>query len=690
MSAKNPNIQHRIRTRYGLSVLQVLNKLETANPNNRPQETVSIDRNAGYALGSCTFARYDKDPEKGLDRMIFYTNMHVGANANELWITHPMWGNARVSVLAYGGSRRNDIAGLVLHNASKLVPEDWLNAVKPVDVPLKSTKRKNLVDMECYIVGYPLGQRNLTITSGRVSSNQDLGGRAWIQTDGAMNHGNSGGMFMVYDPVTDKLDYVGIPSMGIPGAQNMAYAIPVAEVRSVANSLANYKGESGTRLDPARASTAPFLSLEEPFLGVRFGPFVPHLAGYPVIGIESDSPFAGKGNGRLQIDDSLFKIGDAVANKESGLFYVKEMQFAYGLPTMFGGAPMGETLTVTVRRLTEQTALVASELVHGHANTPLWMHALIGNPLLAKTENPIFEEVIVSAPWVADINLGVRERFIGLEPLDFESLAGIVVTQLSAQHFQDPTRYPQMIPVLMQFSKHENRVKPVLFVVDIVQGDSIAKRAGIPAGAILVNVNGVSVSTVDDYRKALLLTKPSVNDGNLSFIFMGRNGPINLTIDPRVALQNTEMLSSATNQRVTKAARELESKEMREQFRENEKMPKDTSKKTRKKDVFSMFLDKSSSGSGSGTEPESESESESGSGSGSDSSSSSSSDESGGIAPPINPMQGGYPIQPVPRYTPVNNCAEATCEQIALDYSYVCDMSGGVFCSVECKSMNVL
>jgi len=71
------------------------------------------------------------------------------------------------------------------------------------------------------VLGYPLGNQNVSVTSGLVSSIEFDEGRntTWIQTDSAINPGNSGGPLMnmhgkVIGIVTAKIFGVGIEGMG--------------------------------------------------------------------------------------------------------------------------------------------------------------------------------------------------------------------------------------------------------------------------------------------------------------------------------------------------------------------------------------------------------------------------------------------------------------------------------------------
>jgi S1-C subfamily serine protease len=85
---------------------------------------------------------------------------------------------------------------------------------------LKLSKKNNLKQLdEVEAFGFPFGgnQPNLKITKGIISGRND----GLIQTDAALNPGNSGG------PLLFKGEVVGINSSGIQNSNNVGYAIPI-------------------------------------------------------------------------------------------------------------------------------------------------------------------------------------------------------------------------------------------------------------------------------------------------------------------------------------------------------------------------------------------------------------------------------------------------------------------------------
>lgn len=86
-------------------------------------------------------------------------------------------------------------------------------------------KKANIVD-DVFALGYP-GGKNLTITKGIVSATKkdDFDDRVYIQTDTAINSGNSGG------PLVNRCgEVVGVNTATLLGTQNIGFAITADQV----------------------------------------------------------------------------------------------------------------------------------------------------------------------------------------------------------------------------------------------------------------------------------------------------------------------------------------------------------------------------------------------------------------------------------------------------------------------------
>ncbi len=85
---------------------------------------------------------------------------------------------------------------------------------------------------EVIAMGYPMGGDRISITKGVVSridygiySHSGLDSHLILQIDAAINPGNSGG------PVLYKNKVIGVAFQGIPGSQNIGYAIPIQVIK---------------------------------------------------------------------------------------------------------------------------------------------------------------------------------------------------------------------------------------------------------------------------------------------------------------------------------------------------------------------------------------------------------------------------------------------------------------------------
>jgi len=83
-------------------------------------------------------------------------------------------------------------------------------------------------------VGFPLGQSQPKQSAGVKAGLQDLNGTEYIQTDAAINHGNSGGPLLC----ASNFAVVGINNCIIEGKNNVGYALPSATLKQF---LGNYK-----------------------------------------------------------------------------------------------------------------------------------------------------------------------------------------------------------------------------------------------------------------------------------------------------------------------------------------------------------------------------------------------------------------------------------------------------------------
>jgi len=119
-------------------------------------------------------------------------------------------------------------------------PDDDMAVIKIIDdkivldcqiLEFKIIKDKNQISNETsvYAVGYPLGSKNVKTTKGSISGYQE----SLIQTDAALNSGNSGGPLIILD-TDSKYKIIGINVSKQTGeAEKTGYAIPIYRFLSI-------------------------------------------------------------------------------------------------------------------------------------------------------------------------------------------------------------------------------------------------------------------------------------------------------------------------------------------------------------------------------------------------------------------------------------------------------------------------
>ena len=225
------------------------------------------------------------------------TNHHVISGASAVTVT--MYDGTKYDALIVGSDESNDIAVLKI-DAENLTP-----------VVLGNSDSVNVGDT-VVAIGNPLGELTFSLTSGVVSAlNREVtfsGGISMdlIQTDAAINSGNSGGaLFNLYGEVIGitNAKYSSSGS-GQASIDNIGFAIPLNSVRDIVESII----ENG------------FIS--KPYIGITVGTVTEEImayglpAGASVQAVEENSPAAKAG---LQTNDIITKVGDTDITTHSEL-----------------------------------------------------------------------------------------------------------------------------------------------------------------------------------------------------------------------------------------------------------------------------------------------------------------------------------------------------------------------------------
>jgi serine protease Do len=251
------------------------------------------------------------------------------------------------------------------------------------------------------LVGNPLGVGE-SLSFGVVSAlNRDLGDTMYddfIQTDAALNHGNSGGAMLNIAGEVVGMNTALISSPGNTGSIGIGYSIPINDAKFVIDQFLR-TGEVivGTLGVQAQRMTDD--------LATAFG--VGSARGVIVTGVIENGPAAGK----IQPGDIILKVGTLDAS---------EMRAAARLVTT---TPPGQALDVTLQRNgAEQTVTLTVGKMESNpkAGLALLGHAPNQAHLCATPSDPGME--------LAAIDEGLRRKF-ALQP----DQHGVVVTDVNSK-----------------------------------------------------------------------------------------------------------------------------------------------------------------------------------------------------------------------------------------------------------------
>jgi len=160
------------------------------------------------------------------DRKIFVTNYHVVGSYKQ------------VSLQDMSGSRY--LAHVVLANPHEDVA--FLRTLEDFDhLPQLDFHGNDSLRQgdKVYVAGYPFGMP-FTVTEGVISApHQLMDGKQYIQTDAAVNPGNSGGPM-----INDKGKIIGITTSKFNNADNMGFGVPATLLAEEFEALQNISGHS--------------------------------------------------------------------------------------------------------------------------------------------------------------------------------------------------------------------------------------------------------------------------------------------------------------------------------------------------------------------------------------------------------------------------------------------------------------
>ncbi len=306
--------------------------------------------------------------------------------------------------------------------------------------------------------GFPLSQHALKVTDGVYSGYQDR----FLQHSAPISPGNSGGPLM-----SDQGTVIGVNKGGIAEGSNVGYAVPSHMVQVL---LANLRGAMPLSVKP--------LIIRKYSLGIHVHSTTPSTIrkmaaagclreGVRVSFMYRHSPL----QGQLAVGDLVASV-DGIAVDSKGDMCVPWNGQRVDFFSYLERKSNHDKVRLQVWRAKGGCQEIAVQLTD------------------SKVES--FRTVVFPH-----------------DEVEFELFAGLVVMPLCANH---EDFFPRLFATLTE----DERQKPQLVVTEVIHGTMAYKAEVVHAGMRLDRVNGIAVSTLDEYRQALL--KPVWGDKREPFL----------------------------------------------------------------------------------------------------------------------------------------------------------------------------
>ena len=365
------------------------------------------------------------------------TNAHVVNQAKAIWIQIPSLGKRIIDVDLIGLSER-DIALL------RVRPEG-LQLIKTVlgKVPYLALGDSDAVRRadEVLALGYPLGQQSLKSTTGVISGSQ----QGMIQISAAINPGNSGGPLL-----NNNGEVIGINTAKIMGADNIGYSTPINDFKIIANDLYKTKVLRKPHLGLAITNSSDAMT---EFLGN------PYPGGCYVAEIVKGSPLAKAG---VQRGDMVYMINGHKIDI-FGEMNVPWSEDKISLIDYVGRLSLGQDVHLVVYRKGERKEFTVA-----------------------------FNQIELPS---------IHMIYPGYEEIDYEVIAGMVVTPLTINHIH---ALINVAPGLAQYSEVHSQGEPALVITHLFTNSQLYRTRTVLPGSTLKEVNGMKVNTLAELRAAIL------------------------------------------------------------------------------------------------------------------------------------------------------------------------------------------
>ena len=369
------------------------------------------------------------------------TSAHVVDEAKSLWIQMPAFGHKTFFVDIVGFCPERDLALLRMQEEDRTFLQATLGRIPWL--PLGDSDSVNRTD-PIMVLGYPLGQYRIKTLTGVISGWESGAARSFIQITAPINPGNSGG------PLVDAQGHViGVAIAAIFPAQNIGYALPINELRQVLPDLMTQRFVRRPTLGIAFAfaNDALAMSLKNPTpAGLYINKVLPNSLAQKAGLLSGDMLYELNG---MRID----AFGDA------SVPWTREK---VSLHDIISRLSVGDQLQLLIYR--------------------------------KGTQKEILLTVTLQPPYP------IRICYPDYEKIDYEVIAGTVIMQLTENHIAELI---QEAPYLLQYTKIENKVDPVLVISHILPGSAAQLVRSIQPGWIIHELNQIPVRSLAEFRAAL-------------------------------------------------------------------------------------------------------------------------------------------------------------------------------------------
>jgi len=499
------NIWQAIGSRWRNSVFQVIVNEIIANPR-RPysQGNDDIANGSGFII----------DAANGM----VVTNAHVVMNALSISGRLPRFGKRDLGMEVVSVCQEKDLALIrVVKDDLKLL----LGGQDPSDLNIPFGDSMDLQQgQEVMTIGYPMGEKEVKYTQGIISgfkadldeendydggNEEDARSRppTYIQTDAALNEGNSGG------PLLDKHGRcVGINASGILFAQGVGYAIASRTLLAILCAMRNsvvvdmptfgFGWSNSTRElmeDKCGLGTlhGVYIRRVDPdscFAGLRVGDVVTHLC--------YEDPFwATKRRHDLLLEpnqcsspDRILVCGYFDRFGDLVLYEVDERE----LQAPFGPKPKNPNNILTGERrlsLAEVTDMIP-------------IGAKI-NLQICRQENGTSKWYRLDSQYLPRRSDRIPRLLPRFQDVDYEVFAGICVAPVSLNILDDMEQ-------LRKYLRYDQQRFGRFLVITQVFPKNNMSKPPFSEGEILTEVNGHAIDTLDQLRQILLAIPPNSNE----------------------------------------------------------------------------------------------------------------------------------------------------------------------------------